>query len=172
MCFPRQLGTPEGSILAAGEESVLAECAPVLSALAPAWTSLGSDITRPAVLSRSLTSGFLVSLLGFINGMAMCRAAGIPLDLYMKHVDMANAFLPDEKRRLMESVRDGRTEETQASVETWAGGHQTIRAVAESLGTDLVLQDAVRDVCQKGLELGLGQQDLSALIRVFEPDVD
>ena len=168
MCFPRQLGTPDGSILVSGAPDVLDECDPILRALAPDWTNLGTDITRPAVLSRSLTSGFLVSLLGFINGMAMCRSAGISLDVYMEHVDKANSFLPEEKRRLVEAVRDGKTKETQASVSTWAGGHQTIRSVAESLGTNLVLQDAVRSALVEGLELGLGDDDLSALIKVFE----
>ena len=168
MCFPRQLGTAEGSILVSGAPDVLDECDRILRALAPEWTNLGTDITRPAVLSRSLTSGFLISLLGFINGMAMCRSAGISLDVYMEHIDKANAFLPDEKRRLMEAVRDGKTKETQASVWTWAGGHQTIRSVAESLGTNLVLQDSVRMALEQGQEAGLGDADLSALIKIFE----
>ena len=168
MCFPRQLGTAEGSILVSGAPDVLDECDTILRALAPEWTNLGTDITRPAVLSRSLTSGFLISLLGFINGMAICRSAGISLDVYMEHVDKANAFLPEEKQRLMAAVRDGRTRETEASVATWAGGHQTIRSVAESLGTNLVLQDAVRMALEQGQEAGLGDADLSALIKVFE----
>ena len=170
MCFPRQLGTAEGSILVSGAPDVLDECDTILRAIAPEWTNLGTDITRPAVLSRSLTSGFLISLLGFINGMAMCLSAGISLDVYMQHVDKGNAFLPDEKRRLMEAVRDGNTKKTQASVSTWAGGHQTIHSVAKSLGTDLVLQDAVRIVLESGQKLGLGDRDLSALIQVFKRD--
>ena len=98
----------------------------------------------------------------------MFISAGISLDVYMEHVDKANAFLPEEKQRLMEAVRDGRTRETEASVATWAGGHQTIRSVAKSLGTNLVLQDAVRMALEQGQKLGLGDEDLSALIRVFE----
>ena len=170
MCYPRQLGTDDASLLMSGAPDVLDECAPILRALAPDWTNLGEDITRPAVLSRSLTSGFLVSLLGFVNGMAMCRAAGISLDVYMQHIEKANAFLPDEKRRLLEAVRDNQTEETQASVTTWAGGHHSIRCVAEALGTNLVLQDAVKVVLQEGVRMGLGDHDLSALIRVFASD--
>ena len=88
----------------------------------------------------------------------------------MQHVDKGNAFLPDEKRRLMEAVRDGNTKKTQASVSPWAGGHQTIHSVAKSLGTDLVLQDAVRIVFESGQQLGLGDRDLSALIQVFKRD--
>ena len=167
MCYPRQLGTAAGSLLMSGTPEVLEECAPFLRALAPDWTNLGEDVTRPVVLSRSLTSGYLVSLLGFLNGMAMCRSAGISLDQYMRHVDMANAFLPDEKRRLLEAVQDGRTEETQASVATWAGGHQTMHSVAEALGTNLVLQDAVGAILREGMRAGLGDHDLSALISTF-----
>jgi hypothetical protein len=48
----------------------------------------------------------------------MCRAVGISLGLYIQHIDKANAFLPAEKRRILEAVRDGQAEETQASVTT------------------------------------------------------
>ena len=167
MCYPRQLGTSDGSILASGAAEVLVECDGLLRVLAPDWTNLGEDITRPAVLSRSLVSGILISLLGFVNGMAMCQAAGISLDVYKEHLDKASAFLPEEKQRLLEAVRDGKTEETEASISTWAGGNQTVRSVAESMGTNLVLQDAVRAVLQEGERMGLGEHDLSAMIEVF-----
>ena len=81
-----------------------------------------------------------------------------------------NEFLPAEKHRMLEAVRDGQTQETQATVTTWAGGLQTIRSVADALGTNLVLQDAVKAVLEEGERLGLGEHDLSALIKVFETD--
>ena len=64
----------------------------------------------------------------------------------------------------------GNTLETQASIDTWAGGHQTIHATAKTLGTDLLLQDAVRSVLKEGRRMGLGEHDLSALVEVFSTD--
>ena len=170
MCFPRQLGTAEGSLLVSGAPGVLDECDALLRALAPAWTNLGDDMARPAVLSRALTAGIVTSLVGLLNGIAMCRAGGISLDVYREQIEKADAFLPEEKGRLIEAVRDGRTEQTEASIKTWGEGHQTIHSVAETLGTNLVLQDAVKAVFQEGRRMGLGDHDLSALVRVFASD--
>ena len=75
MCFPRQLGTSDASLLVSGDPAVLDSCDPLLRKLAPAWTNLGEDITKPTVLSRSLTAGIVTSLVGYMNGLAMCRTA-------------------------------------------------------------------------------------------------
>ena len=167
MCFPSQLGTEDGSLLMSGASEVLDECDPLLCRLAPSWTNLGEDISKPVILSRSLTAGIVTSLIGLLNGVAICRAGGVSLDTFMEHIGKANAILPAEKSRLIEAVRDDATEETQASIKTWAEAHQTICEVAGSLGTDLMLQDAVRAVFEEGQRLGLGEHDLSALVRVF-----
>lgn len=167
MCFPRELGTGDASLLVAGTSDVLEGCDPLLRMLAPTWTDLGEDIIRPTVLSRSLTAGIVTSLIGLVNGIAICRAGGIPLEIFMEHVDKANSILPAEKRRLIDAVHEANTEETQASIDTWAGAHQTIHATAKTLGTDLLLQDAVKAVLEEGRRSGLGDHDLSALVEVF-----
>ena len=167
MCYPSQLGTDDGSLLMSGASDVLDECDPLLRMLAPSWTNLGEDIRQPAVLSRSLITGVVTSLIGFINGIAICRAGGISLDLFMQHVDNVNAILPAEQARLVEAIRDGDTEQTQASISSWGEGHQAVCSVAGSLGTNLLLQDAVQAVFQAGQRLGLGGHDLSALVEVF-----
>ena len=167
MCYPSQLGTDDGSILIAGASEVLDECSPFLRVLASNWTNLGEDIKQPTVLSRSLIAGVVTSLVGFVNGIAICRAGGISLDVFMKHVNKVNAILPDEKTRLVEAIRDNNTEKTQASIKSWGEGHQAVCSIAETLETNLILQDAVQSVFQEGQRLGLGDHDLSALINVF-----
>lgn len=169
MCFPRQLGTKEASLLMAGDHEVLEACAPLLDDLAPTWTDLGEDLTRPTVLSRSLTAGIVTSLVGYLNGLAMCRAGGISLEAYMQHTVRANAILRAEKERLAMAVRAGETEDTQASIETWAEAHRSVHSVAGVLGTHLTLQDALKAVFEEGLAAGLGEHDLSALVDVFGP---
>ncbi len=171
MCFPQQLGTDDASLLMSGDQDVLEECRPLLSMLAPQWTNLGEDIAKPAVLSRALTAGILTSFIGFLNGMAMCQKSGISLDTYMEHTEIANSIVPKEKRRLLEAVRDGNTEQTQASINTWAGAHQTIYSVAATLGTNLVVQDAVKSVLQHGQRMQLGEYDLAAIASVLATDI-
>ena len=73
-------------------------------------------------MSRALIAGFIASLVGFVNGVAICQAGGISLNFNVEHVDKTNAFLPAEKSRLIEAIRDDQTETTQASIKTWAEG--------------------------------------------------
>tara|TARA_B100001093_G_scaffold199455_1_gene191601 strand:- start:942 stop:1919 length:978 start_codon:yes stop_codon:yes gene_type:complete len=169
MCYPRNLGTDEAALLLSGEPDVLDECGAILGALDAKWTSLGEDINQPSVLSRSLMSGLTGALMGLVNGAAICRAGGVPLDVFMKFNEGTNSILLAEQKRLIEAIRDGRTEENEASIKAWREGNQALNSVAASLGTDLTLQNAIQEVFQEGHRKGLDEHDLSALVDVFDP---
>jgi 3-hydroxyisobutyrate dehydrogenase-like beta-hydroxyacid dehydrogenase len=170
MCYPRDLGTDAGSLLMAGSSDVLKECDRFLQILAPTWTNLGEDIKTPTVLSRALMVDAGMSLLGIVNGTAIAKAGGISLDVFMEHTKNVGAILPAEKVRLIEAIRDGNTEETQASITSWGEGQKAVRSVAKSLGANLVFQNAVKAVFEEAEQLGLGEQDLAALAKVFVPE--
>jgi hypothetical protein len=55
-----------------------------------------------------------------------------------------------------------------STVTTWEGEQQAIRSVAESLGTNLFLQNEARVVLPEGQRLGPGDHELSSLIKVLE----
>ncbi|MDG1837877.1 MAG: NAD(P)-binding domain-containing protein [Phycisphaerales bacterium] len=169
MCYPRDLGTDAGSLLMAGPPNVLQECDPLLRVLAPTWTNLGEDIKKPTILSRALMVDVGLSLIGTVNGVAIAREGGISLDAFLQHTNNVGAILPAEKARLIEAIRNGDTEKTQASINSWGEGQKAVHSVAKSLGTNLVLQNAVQTVFEEAEQMGLGKQDLSALFNVFTP---
>ncbi|MAT81373.1 MAG: hypothetical protein CMJ29_06970 [Phycisphaerae bacterium] len=167
MCYPSDLGTETGSLLMAGSADVLEECDPILRLLASTWTNLGEDIRRPTILSRALMVDVGLSLIGIVNGVAIAQAGGISLDVFMQHTRNVGAIIPTEKIRLIEAIRDGNTEETQATINAWGEGQKAVRAIAQSLGTNLVFQDAVKMVFEEAERRGLGKKDLAALTEVF-----
>ncbi|MDG2424518.1 MAG: NAD(P)-binding domain-containing protein [Phycisphaerales bacterium] len=169
MCYPRDLGTETGSLLMAGRADVLEECDPFLRLLAPAWTNLGEDIKKPTILSRALMVDVGLSLIGIVNGVAIAQAGDISLDVFMEHTKDVGAIIPAEKIRLIEAIRDGNTEETQATINAWGEGQKAVRAIAQSLGTNLVFQDAVKMVFEEAEKRGLAKKDLAALTEVFAP---
>ncbi len=172
MCYPRNLGTDDASLLLAGAPDVLEDCAPILSMLDANWTNLGEDINRPAVLSRSLMAGITGYIMGLVNGAALCRAGGVPLDVFMKFNDRSKGVIQSEEKRVLEAVRDGRLEETEASIKAWREGNQALISVAASLGTNLTFQDAIQAVFQEGRRQGLDEHDIAALVDVFDPGSD
>jgi 3-hydroxyisobutyrate dehydrogenase-like beta-hydroxyacid dehydrogenase len=169
MCYPRDLGTETSSLLMAGSNDVLKECDKLLRILSPTWTNLGEDIRKPAILSRALMVDAGMSLIGIVNGAAIARAGGIPLDVFTQHASNVGEIFPAEKVRLIEAISKGNTQETQASINSWGEGQKAVRSVAKSLGANLVLQDAVKTVFEEAEQLGLGEHDLSALAAVFVP---
>lgn len=170
MCYPRDLGTETGSLLMAGAPDVLDSCDPLLRILAQNWTNLGDDISKPTILSRALMVDIGMALIGVVNGTAIAQAGDIPLDVFMQHATNVGSILDTEKARLIEAVRDGNTEETQASITSWGEGQKAVRSIAQSLGTNLVLQDAVKAVFEEAEQLGLGNHDLAALAQVFSSE--
>ena len=172
MCYPRNLGTEDASLLMAGASEVLEDCDPILSMLDANWTNLGEDINRPAVLSRSLMAGITGYIMGLVNGAALCRAGGVPLDLFMKFNDRSKGVIQAEEKRVLEAIRDGRLEETEASIKAWREGNQALISVADSLGTNLTLQDAIQAVFQQGRRQGLDEHDIASLVDVFDPSLN
>ena len=168
MCYPRNLGTNDASLLMAGASDVLEDCDPILSMLDANWTNLGEDINGPAVLSRSLMAGLTAYIMGLVNGAAMCRAGGVPLDVFMKFIDRSKGVILSEEKRVLEAIRDGRIEETEASIKAWREGNQALISVAGSLGTNLTLQNAIQAVFQEGRQKGLDEHDIAALVDVFD----
>jgi hypothetical protein len=108
-------------------------------------------------------------MMGLVNGAAICRAGGVSLVVFLKFNERSNGVILAEKNRLVESTRIGRTEQTQASIKAWREGNQPLIAVADKLGTNLMLQNTVQEVCQEGRRAGLDEHDLFALVDVFDP---
>ncbi len=169
MCYPSNLGTDAASLLMAGASDVLDECDPILSILDGNWTNLGEDINGPAILSRSLMAGMTASIMGLVNGAAICRAGGVSLDVFLKFNERSSGVILAEQKRVVEAIRDDRTEETQASIKAWREGNQALIDVADTLGTNLSLQNAIQAVFQEGRRAGLDTHDIAALINVFDP---
>ena len=167
MCYPDQLGTEDSSLLMSGESNTLSHCDSILRVLAPDWTNLGDDIKQPTILSRALMAGFFSTLVAFLNSIAICLEAGISLDLFLQHSEKGDATIRPEKIRILETIRDGNTVDTQASIKAYGEGHKAVLSIAKTLGTNLILQDAVQEVFQEGYRLGLSEQDFSTLVRVF-----
>jgi 3-hydroxyisobutyrate dehydrogenase-like beta-hydroxyacid dehydrogenase len=169
MCDPSILGTDAASLLMSGASDVLDECDSILSVLDASWTNLGVDINGPAILSRALMAGRVASMMGLVNGAAICRAGGVSLDVFLKFNERSNGVILAEKKRIVEATRDGCTEQTQASIKAWRERNQALIAVADKLGTNLMLQNMVQEVFQEGRRAGLDEHDLSALVDVFDP---
>ena len=167
ICFPSQIGTEDASLVVAGNQSSLDSCVDILEAIAPSYTYLGDNIIAPVVLGRALISQALGSIFGAINGAALCEAGGISLSHYSKYLCRSNPILKEELQRICNSIESDDTVSTEASIKTWSEGQTAILDVANALDTDTSFQAALKSLFQRASADGLGEHDISALIRVF-----
>ena len=167
MCFPSQIGTDQASLLVAGAQTVFDSCRDILITIAPNHSNLGDNIVAPAILGRALISGVLGTIVGTINGAALCRAGGVSLSHFTEHTRKNNAVVASEVLRICEAIESGDTVTTEAAMKTWAAGQSALLDLARTLGTRPEFQAALQSVFQSAIDSGVGDHDVSALVDVL-----
>jgi 3-hydroxyisobutyrate dehydrogenase-like beta-hydroxyacid dehydrogenase len=167
MCFPSQIGTDQASLLVAGAQAVFDSCRDILIAIAPNYSYLDDNIVAPVVLARALISGVLGTLVGTINGAALCRAGGVSLSHFTEHTGRNNPVVANESLRICKAIDSGNTTTTEAALKTWADGQSALLDLSRTLGTLPEFQVALQFLFQRAIDSGLGGHDLSALVEVF-----
>ncbi len=167
MCFPRQIGTDEASLLIAGAPAVFESCRDILITLAPNLSYLDDNIEAPVVLGRALISGALGMIVGTINGAALCRAGGVSLAHFTEHTRINNPVWAGEVLRICETIESGDTVTTEAALKNWAAGQSALLDLARTLGTRTEFQAALQFVFQRAIDSGVGDHDVSALVDVL-----
>ena len=136
--------------------------------MSPVYTNLGTNLIAPTVLSRAMISGVLGSLIGMINGLALCQKADISLDDFKNHFFTRNSIVEEESKRIIEAIKSENTKDTQASIIAWGHGQESLLSVSKSLKTNLDFQSALNNLFNEAIKLGLKDHDLSAMVKVFE----
>ena len=121
----------------------------------------------PAILGRALISGVLGTIVGTINGAALCRAGGVSLSHFTEHTRKNNAVVASEVLRICEAIESGDTVTTEAAMKTWAAGQSALLDLARTLGTRTEFQAALQSVFQSAIDSGVGDHDVSALVDVL-----
>ncbi len=168
LCFPSQIGTLDSSIIVSGDNKIVNSYEEVIKNLSPIYTNLGTNLIAPTVLSRAMISGILGSLIGLINGVALCQKADISLDDFKNHFFTRNSIVEEESKRIIEAIKSENTKDTEASISAWGHGQEALLSVSKSLNSNLDFQLALNNLFNQAIKLGLKDHDLAAMVKVFE----
>jgi 3-hydroxyisobutyrate dehydrogenase-like beta-hydroxyacid dehydrogenase len=168
LCLPSQIGTKDSSIIVSGNKKVINDYQHVITNLSPVYTNLGSNLITPTVLSRAMISGILGSLVGMMNGVALCQKANISLDDFKTIYFSRNSIIEEEGKRIIEAIKSENTIDTEASISAWGHGQEALLSVSKSLNSNLDFQLALNNLFKQAIKLGLKDHDLSAMVKVFE----
>ena len=166
--FPSEIGTKDSSIIVSGNKKVITDYEHVITNLSPVYTNLESNLITPTVLSRAMISGILGSLVGMMNGVALCQKANISLDDFKNIYFSRNSIIEEEGKRIIDAIKSENTIDTEASISAWGHGQEALLSVSKSLNSNLDFQLALNNLFKQAIKLGLKGHDLSAMVKVFE----
>lgn len=84
MCYPSGVGTPEATILFAGDKTVYDRYEATLKVLGGNAMYLGDKPGAAATLDLALLDFYYGACAAMLHGVAMCQSEGFPLEIYAK----------------------------------------------------------------------------------------
>lgn len=168
LAYPDMIGTPEAAIVVAGAEETLRRCEPLLRSLAGGLTYLGEQVGAAAALTMAVMSVTYGALLGAIHGARVCEVEALRVD------DFASRLQADDMptigvavKELGERIQANQYDESQATLRTYAVAAEQFLQHARDSRIDTNFPVYVSGTLQKGMNAGLGGDDLAALIKVL-----
>ena len=115
------------------------------------------------MLDISLIIQSIMSMIGFIQGAAMCESAGIDLHSYAK------SLLPIEEEavRMVDQISHRRFDNPEATLEVWAKGWDEVIEHCAEVGLSGAVPRFIDSTLQKAMLDGYGEEELSALIKTL-----
>jgi len=167
VCFPSQIGTEMASLLVAGERPAFDAASDVLTALASDVVYLGDNVDGPVVLDMALLSGSLGMIVGIAHGAAICRGGGVEPSRMTERLLQSWPIMTAEAERMCRAIESGDTVTTEASLKVWGAVPADLQDLATRLGIDTEVYGAFRSLFQRGVDRGLGDHDVTALVDVL-----
>ncbi|WP_420212854.1 NAD(P)-dependent oxidoreductase [Burkholderia aenigmatica] len=167
-CYPKDIGTPDGSILYAGSRSTFETLRPTLASLSGHALFVGEGFANAAILDGAVVGSYsLGAALGFLYGAAVCDAEGISLDTYLSLALARRPFVEDTLQTCVQMIQKGNYSGSQATLDSWAAGIGQLVAFSQESGTDSRYPQEVLARLQQAVAMGHGQHELAAVFECF-----
>ncbi len=122
---------------------------------------VSESVGRAPILQKAVVSGSFGAMLGFIHGATMCRAAGLPIELY------ASAMMADLEEILLfltpMLVSRRYDENIEATMRTYTEANDTIVGTSEALDVDAALPRLLKRYLDQAIADGYGEQEIPAI---------
>lgn len=167
LCFPDQIGTTDASIICSGANAAFSEAEPVLRQLAPTLDHVAEAVGAAAAQDCAVAAYFAGGLLGALHGALICEAEGLPVDKVCAQFSELSPILGGDVAHLGKTLASGDFDHPYASLKTWSAAISRLTGHAADAGIDNRFPRFAADLFEDGVAQGLGQQEVSALIKVL-----
>ncbi|SBT60361.1 2-(hydroxymethyl)glutarate dehydrogenase [Plesiomonas shigelloides] len=167
LCFPDQIGTTDASIICSGANAAFSKTEPVLRQLAPTLEHVAEAVGAAAAQDCAVAAYFAGGLLGALHGALICEAEGLPVAKVCAQFSELSPILGGDVAHLGKTLASGDFDHPYASLKTWSAAISRLTGHATDAGIDNRFPRFAADLFEEGVAQGLGQQEVSALIKVL-----
>lgn len=165
---PDQMGLPDTTILMGGEREAFNTCHPILAELGGNIKFLGEHASTSPAMDMATLSWVYGSCVGLFYGAALCQKEGINLEDYRTIVgEIAPAFLEFYKHEI-NMIHQDNFNVTQSPLSISVGASQRIADTVKAMGLDTDFTDAITRLLRKASDIGYGEEEVAALIKVIK----
>lgn len=167
LCFPDQIGTTDASIICSGACAAFSKAEPILRQLAPTLEHVAEAVGAAAAQDCAVAAYFAGGLLGALHGALICEAEGLPVAKVCAQFSELSPILGGDVAHLGKTLASGDFDHPYASLKTWSAAISRLTGHAADAGIDNRFPRFAADLFEEGVAQGLGQQEVSALIKVL-----
>jgi len=165
--FPSGIGKADSAIVTVGREDVWNRAAPLLRTLAGRSGYIGGNIGALAALFAALFLPRQGFMFGMIYGALLCEKAGISMDAYVEQIPLTIKVVHDYYKVFADSVPKGDFSDPPASMATYLASFQDTLGSFRGLGVTDELPALLHGLVKRGVDAGLGDQQITALTEVL-----
>lgn len=168
--FPSDIGLAHTQLAYCGHGESFERIKPLLESLGQA-VYLGESITHAFVFESSLVSWYLATSGGLLNGLALCKAANLPLDTFVKACSAVTKNIETHMLTVVDKMipSDNYNPEEYGTASV-AGLAEVLEHFANTYhqhDVEPVLVDSILPLMKQQTDKGKGHLDMASMIDLF-----
>ena len=106
-------------------------------------------------------------MVGVVHGLLECEKGGFPAPDYVAYLPQVLAVATSQAEYLAQTIADDHFDDPEAALKTYAAAIAMRAADHRARGVNDEFLSFLGGLCQRSIEAGHGEQELSALIKIW-----
>lgn len=159
---PKSLDSDYARVILAGAEVDFRDAEAVLGDMCRKITHVGENVRAASVLDLGWLSRQYGMFIGVTHGVAACEAEGVSLDRLVEVMPAG-----EYAREYVKKIHQASFDDTAATLRTWAMAFRLFTRQAADSGISDEFPRLMASWFERALDAGYGDEDVSALIKIF-----
>ncbi|WP_162932940.1 NAD(P)-binding domain-containing protein [Roseovarius sp. EL26] len=165
--YPTAIGGEDTVLTIVAEPTLWEKWRPHISTLGGGSIHVGTNASMLAALFAALFTTRQGFMFGMLYGALVCQKAGIPLDNFAKLIPVSMGVLPSYHKYFADTAPTGNFDNPPATMATYAAALDDALKTFDEVGAPNELPKLFSDAAHKGMDAGLEDKALTALVALL-----